>query len=336
MQAMTWAGRERGGTDWLVSIEGLRPPFDHPRSHATTLAAAPGGLVLAFFGGEVGGRQDIWTLRKGPLGWSGAVRAAQQGRLGERCWNPVLHRTGSGELLLFYKVGFDPATWTGHLVRSQDHGRTWSSPEQLPGEMLGPVRGRPLPLPGGALLCGASTELGPWQVHFETLAGDRRTWTATPPLADPHELGAIQPACVDWQGGVVQALCRTRTGSIAESWSHDGGRSWSALRATALPNPNSAIDALRLSDGRALLAYNPTALPERHARGRRSPIALAITKDGHEWRPVGLLEDDIGPDAEFSYPAMLARADGTVVVSYTTDRDWSGIRVVTVDPRKMD
>ena len=42
----------------------------------------------------------------------------------------------------------------------------------------------------------------------------------------------------------MQLLCRTRAGVIGEAWSAGGGRGWSRLRATALPNPDSGIDAV--------------------------------------------------------------------------------------------
>jgi alpha-L-rhamnosidase len=64
---------------------------------------------------------------------------------------------------------------------------------------------------------------------------------------------------------------------ITQAWSDDAGRSWSRMAATTLPNPNAGIDAVRLPDGRFLLAYNPTA------RGRER-LALAVSSDGTTWR----------------------------------------------------
>ena len=51
-------------------------------------------------------------------------------------------------------------------------------------------------------------------------------------------------------------LCRSRQSRIVESWSTDGGATWTGLSATPLPNPNSGTDAVTLADGRQLLVYN--------------------------------------------------------------------------------
>jgi predicted neuraminidase len=72
------------------------------------------------------------------------------------------------------------------------------------------------------------------------------------------------------------------------------------MQATTLPNPNSGIDAVMLSDGRALLVYN-------HTEKGRSPLNVAISEDGKHWQSVLVLEDQPG---EYSYPAVIQTADG--------------------------
>ena len=91
---------------------------------------------------------------------------------------------------------------------------------------------------------------------------------------------------------------------------------------TTLPNPNSGIDAVTMQDGRQLLVYNPTT----HGR---SPLKVAVSGDGKEWKDVLTLEDE--PGKEFSYPAVIQAKDGTVHVVYTWKRQ--KIRHAVVDPR---
>jgi len=108
---------------------------------------------------------------------------------------------------------------------------------------------------------------------------------------------------------------------ITESWSKDGGQTWSPMTATPLPNPSAGIDAVRLGDGRFLLAYNPTP-------SGRGTLALAVSRDGREWRQAAVLEDDAA--GEYSYPALIQSRDGRVHVTYTWRRE--RIRHLVVDP----
>jgi predicted neuraminidase len=91
-----------------------------------------------------------------------------------------------------------------------------------------------------------------------------------------------------------------------------------------LPNPNSAIDAVMLRDGRALLIYNHTATG-------RSVMNAAVSEDaGATWQALCELERE--PGSEFSYPAVIQTADGLVHTTYTWKRQ--RIRHVVLDPNR--
>src|SRR5262249_37529905 len=146
---------------------------------------------------------------------------------------------------------------------------TWSKPVRLPDGFVGPVRNKPIELPDGTLLCGSSTENAGWRVHMErginfgSLRENTETgsepqqpvdfsrsirWEKTASLNQTNEFGAIQPTILVHSFDNLQILCRTRQGVIIESWSKDRGKTWSPMARTPLPNPNSAIDAVRLKD----------------------------------------------------------------------------------------
>ena len=91
-----------------------------------------------------------------------------------------------------------------------------------------------------------------------------------------------------------------KKGFIANSFSADSGQTWSSLKATNLPNPNSGIEAVTLFDGRHLLIYNHLG-SGTNGWGRRGMLNLAISEDGLNWRKAAVLEKQQG--AEFSYPA---------------------------------
>jgi predicted neuraminidase len=95
------------------------------------------------------------------------------------------------------------------------------------------------------------------------------------------------------------------------------------LTAAALPNPNAGFDAVRLDDGRFLLVYN-------HTSSGRSPLNIALSKDGVRWEPSVTLENQPG---EYSYPAVIQARDGRVHVTYTWRRE--RIKHVVLDPTRL-
>jgi predicted neuraminidase len=304
-----------------------------PSVHASTLVETDQGLVAAWFGGSREGAEDvgIWTSRHSEEGWSPPLEAAtgvQPDGTRHPTWNPVLFRLPDGTLRLFYKVGPSPQTWWGVVRSSGDSGRTWGPPERLPEGVLGPIKNKPVLLEEGTLLSPSSTETperpSSWRVHFELSADLGRSWTVTRPAASAgDQIDAIQPSILVHPGGRLQALGRSRSGSVFETWSEDGGRSWSAPELTALPNPSSGIDALTLRDGRHLVVYNHTA------RGR-SPLNVALSTDGRTWEAALVLEEEPG---EYSYPAVIQTSDGLVHIAYT----WRRLRIkhVVIDPAAL-
>jgi predicted neuraminidase len=310
----------------IVKSEFIYDKAPFPSCHASTIVETSGGLVAAWFGGKAERSPDvgIWISRRNKTGWSDVVEVANGVQpTGERypCWNPVLFQPARGPLMLFYKVGPSPGAWWGMLMTSTDGGKNWSKPRRLPDGFLGPIKNKPVQMPDGSLLCPSSAEHAGWRVHIERMTGE--TWQKTEPLNSASEFGAIQPTILVYPSGKLQILCRSRQGKITECWSEDGGKTWTAMRATPLPNPSSGIDAAMLRDGRALLVYNHTL------RGR-SPLNVAISADGKNWKAALVLEDEPG---EYSYPAVIQSSDGLVHVTYTWKRE--RIKHVVIDPGKL-
>ncbi len=306
----------------------------HPQCHASTIAQTPQGqLVAAWFGGTREGNPDvgIWLARHVDGKWTGPVEVFNGIQKGEDakaprypCWNPLLYQPREGPLLLCYKVGPSPMAWWGMLSTSTDGGRTWAAPTRLPEGILGGVKNQPVTLSDGALLFPSSTEHNGWQVQFERTPDLGKTWTRIGPINAGREIGVIQPCLLSHPGARLQALCRTRgTGRIAETWSDDGGSTWSKLALTALPNPNSGIAGATLKDGRHLLVYN-------HTPKGRTPLNVAVSKDGKTWQAALVLEQEPG---EYSYPQVLQTGDGMVHITYTWKRQ--RVKHVVLDPAKL-
>ena len=296
--------------------------------HASTIAETKAGLVTAWFGGTGEGAKDVavWVSRHTGGKWTAPVEAANGiSPDGKRypCWNPVLFHPPKGPLLLFYKVGPSPRTWWGMLIASDDGGKTWSKPRRLPDDIAGPIKNRPVLLADGRLLCGSSSEDHGWRVHMELTGDLGKTWSRTKVLNDGKTFSAIQPTILVHKSGKLQILCRSRQGKIVESFSEDRGATWSEMKKSTLPNPNSGIHAVTLRAGRHLLVYNHTS------RGR-SPLNVAVSDDGVKWKAAAVLEDTPG---EYSYPTVMQTSDGLVHVVYTWKR--LKVRHVVIDPKKL-
>jgi predicted neuraminidase len=318
----------------IVTSEFVYETASFPSAHASTIAATKEGLVAAWFGGTREGASDvgIWVSRRQQGKWSAPVEVAtgqQPDGTRHPCWNPVLFEMADGTLALFYKVGPSPQTWWGMTRTSKDAGVTWGAAERLPDGILGPIKNKPVRLADGTILSPASTETpekpSKWRVHFERSTDGGRTWTIVRPAeeAGAAPIDAIQPSILQHPKQRLQAVGRTRSQRVFETWSDDGGTTWSAVTLTQLPNPSAGTDAVTLRDGRHLLVYN-------HTPKGRSPLNVALSRDGKAWDAALVLESQPG---EYSYPAVIQAPDGMVHITYTWRRQ--RIRHVVVDPTRL-
>jgi predicted neuraminidase len=312
----------------LVKSEFIFTTAPFPSCHASTMAETKAGLVAAWFGGTRERNPDvgIWLSRDVHGEWTPPVEVAD-GVVSPTnrypCWNPVLFQPQTGPLMLFYKVGPSPATWWGMMITSEDRGHTWSKPHRLPAGILGPIKDKPVQLRNGDILAGSSDESHGRTIHFERSSNLGKTWQATPPVPCDPNIGPIQPCILFHSDGKLQALGRTKIGKIFETWSSDSGNTWSQIQLTDLPNPDSGIDAVTLKDGRT------------GSRNKgRSPLNVAVSKDGKMWFAALVLEDDPTAPNGFPYPAVIQSRDGLVHVTYTWER--KRIKHVVIDPEKLE
>ncbi len=314
----------------------------YPQAHASTIVETSAGtLAAAWFGGTRERDPDVCIYFARQLGdiWQTPVKVAdgvQPDGTRLPTWNPVLFQPKDGPLMLFYKVGPNPREWWGMVATSSDDGRSWSKPRRLPDGILGPIKNKPVTLADGSWLAPSSTERegDVWALHFERSADKGASWTATPPVASPLHIDAIQPSILFHKDGSLEAVARTRQGVLAMTWSKDDGKSWSPLAAIDLPNPNSGADAVTLADGRQLLVYNHSAhAADRPGKGPRYPINVALSDDGVRWRSVLVLESEPLPDG-YAYPAVIQTRDGLVHITYTWNR--RRIRHIVLDPKKLE
>jgi len=229
----------------IVTSEFIYQTAPFPSAHASTIVQTKDGLLAAWFGGTRERAPDvgIWASRwptvasaeAGDAGgaWTAPVEVAngaQPDGTRHPCWNPVLFDMGDGSITLFYKVGPSPSQWWGMALTTRDGGKTWSDRRRLPDGILGPIKNKPVRMSDGTIVAGSSTESAEnpsvWRVHFERSTDGGKTWTIVKPAAvdTGSELDAIQPAILIHADGRLQAVGRTRSQRIFETWSSDRGK----------------------------------------------------------------------------------------------------------------
>jgi predicted neuraminidase len=326
--------------------EFVSSPIATAFTHVSSLCELGDGRVAAVWcGGSREGAADVavWFATRGPLEsdkWSlpqpivTRESAAQETfRFVRKIGNSLLIPEKDGRLSLLY-VSVGVGGWSGsslNLKQSLDGGRTWSPSRRLG---LSPcfnvselVKNNAQPLTDGGWAVPIYHET--FGKFPELLWLPPRPGRAEPVKSRPFGgRTAFQPALVALDSQHALLLCRA-AGSVPEIFitrTKDAGRHWTAPQPSGLPNPDSGLDAVRLSDGRLLLAFNDTTVG-------RDNLRLALSGDeGVTWHRARTLAEESG--AEFSYPFLLQTSDGLVHVSFTWKRQ--NIRHVTFNRAWLD
>ena len=299
-------------------------PYKHP---ACLTELSNGDLYLVYYGGQGEYARDTTVfgsrLRKGAQAWSAPIPIAKDPF--RSVGNGVIWQAPDDVVWLFYVVRFG-ATWNTSRIQakvSHDHGATWSDafPVALEAGMM--VRNRPLVLHDGSYLLpvyledGADTEsVGPKSTsRFLRFDPKTREWTALGEIRSAK--GNIQPAVVEVAPNHLIAYARrggdygpTTDGWMVRAESTDGGRTWTEGKDSAFPNPNSAVDFLKLQSGALLLVYNDHMF-------KRTPLMLALSDDRDKTYPIKRALAT--GENSYAYPIALQARDGRIHLIYTQD-----------------
>lgn len=310
--------------------------------HSSSIVELDNGeLLCAFFAGtkEAALDVEIYLSRKKPgSAWSAPVSVANGDEGGDRMssGNPVLFQERGGQLMLFYKVFPQGSEFIGRLKTSNDGGHTWGESQEVGDGLLGPIKNKPIQLDDGTILSPSSTEDNGWVVHVERSTDAGKSWNLIGPVNPEAKIGAIQPTLMTYPDGRIQMLNRTRSehGFIAESWSEDDGLTWSPLEAISLPNNNSGLDAVTLSDDRQLLVYNHSTRTQKGMGHKgRGILNVSLSTDGILWEAALILEHLDESGKQFSYPSVIQTNDGLVHIVYTWHRQ--KIKHVVLNPKQI-
>lgn len=296
-------------------------------SHASTLVELePNMLLAAWFGGKYEGAKDvsIYISSYKEKKWSAPKKIVNPLiKEGDTlpCWNPVLFKSKSENLYLFYKVGKNPREWFGAMIVSKDDGNTWSNAKYLPKGILGPIRNKPIETSPGIILCGSSTESindNKWRVFIETYTEATDSWRITD-IQDKKNFDIIQPTFLVHSDKEIQILSRSRHNKLISSWSEDYGKTWQRTDSIKVVNSNSGVDAVTLSNKSFLLVNNPLKMGKDWFNGR-NVLDVEYSKGGVHWKKIFNLENQ--SEGEFSYPAIIQTSDHKIHVLYTYNRKY--------------
>ncbi|MEZ5353469.1 MAG: sialidase family protein [Bryobacteraceae bacterium] len=299
-------------------------PYKHPASIAQL---ANGDLYLVYYGG--GGEYALETAVFGARRPRGSTRWTQPAPIASDPFrslgNAVVWQAPDGLVWLFYVVRYGD-TWSTSRIQvkiSRDGAATWSDASLLALEAGMMVRNRPIVLPNGEYLLPVYHEMGEDREvvgagstsRFLRFDPKTKLWSPSGVIRSPK--GNIQPAPALLGDGTLIAYCRrgggygpVTDGYIVQSESRDNGLTWTEGKDSQFPNPNSAIDLLRLRTGPLMLFYNPSMTA-------RTPLRVSIsTDDGRSWPR----SRDIGKgDNSFAYPFAIEKQDGGIAVVYTSN-----------------
>jgi len=206
---------------------------------------------------------------------------------------------------------------------SDDGARTWSDSFMLNFEEGTMVRGQPIVLNNGDYLLPMYYETGDDREktaattcsYFMRYNPKTKVWTETNRINSP--MGNLQAQVVQLTDDYLVAYLRrggdylpTEHGYMLRSESKDGGHTWSDAAETKFPNPNAAVDFIKLQNDHLLLVYNDSM-------NDRTPLTVAISTDGDKTYPHR--RNIAGGDNTFAYPYAIQTHDGKIHIIYTTN-----------------
>jgi len=318
----------------VMAEEFISPDPGLGRVHVGSISnAADGRLAAVWYAGSREGARDvaIYFAVRGPgegMCWSkprvivnrkSASKELQ--RFVNKVGNPIIFADSEDRLWLIY-VAVTVGGWFGSSLNvkiSHDCGTTWTKSQRL---TLSPffnvselVRNNPLPLKRSGFAIPIYHEcLGkfPEILWIRAPRSDQRIVFQKSRMTGGRKF--IQPSIVGYDSRSARVFYRSCSDdkAVGMATTCDTGATWSEPQNLGLPNPDSALSALLLSEGRILLAFNDS-------RRTRENLRLAISYDGGAgWTRIAEIENS--PGEEFSYPYMIWDADGRIHLVYTWRR----------------
>jgi len=315
-------------------------PGNPRNSEGAFLDLADGRILFAYtrYSGESGGDASPAVIvgresRDGGQTWSASDRVLVKNEGRCNVMSVSLARLAADRIGLFYLRKNGPTDCRTRLRISQDEGQTWRRPIlciHSPGYYV-VNNDRVVRLQSGRLVLPAAqhrartqlvTATGKWQTrtdpraiflcHLSDDAG--KTWREAAEwwTFPGNGRNCLQePGVVELRDGRLYGWCRTDADCQYETFSTDGGDSWTQPQPSRFQSPCSPLSIKRIpSTGDLLAVWNDHEQPAGTPREptppsswQRTPLAVALSKDdGRTWSRSKLIETDM--DRGFCYCAI--------------------------------
>ncbi|WP_245964779.1 sialidase family protein [Trinickia dinghuensis] len=312
-----------------IRIDAYLPAATVQNHAANLISLTNGDLLCVWFGGTQEGVPDISVylsrLDAGSSAWTAPVRLSDDPTRSEQ--NPILFEAPEGKLWLIYTAQLSGHQNTSIVRRriSSDNGRTWGPIETLfdtPGTF---VRQPIVVAPDGAWLCPVFLcRVAPgerWSGNDDISVVMRSldngaTWHRH---EVPGSVGCVHMSIQPLADGSLVALFRSRWADhVYLSRSRDGIE-WDVPKPLDLPNNNSSIQCVTLSNGHLALVFNPSSAAQ--STGRRASLYDDI-EDSEDSGELATQAASAHGTAFWGAP----RAPMTVAISKDGGRTWPLMR----------
>ena len=257
-----------------------------------------------------------------------------------------LLRLQNGSIALFYARKNSMLDCRPVMRISNDEAKTWSDPMECITDQIGYYvlnNDRVIQLSGGRLILAVALHnLEEWEApnwkgevmcYYSDDSGEswrRNTTILTPKKPDGSRFIAQEPGLVELKDERLMMFIRSDAGAQLVSYSSDKGETWSESVKSTLQSPVSPATIERIpSTGDLLVAWNNHENIDESRKGKRTPFAVAVSKDeGKTWSHIKTLEDD--PNGWYCYIAMEFVDDQVLLGHCAGDRRRGGLNLTQI------
>ncbi|MEA1949827.1 MAG: sialidase family protein [Planctomycetota bacterium] len=213
-------------------------------------------------------------------------------------------------------------------IRSLDGGKTWQDRHKVFDGIVGHPPMKMVETASGDLVFPVQFyQPNPGRNVIRTYrsSDEGKTWQPSNIIdlgGHGHHDGALEPTMIELKDGRIWMLIRTNWDRFWEAFSDDQGRSWSAIRPSAIAASTSPGNLTRLADGRLALLWNQLypegkdsyerrsgQLSDKAASWHREELSIAFSSDeGKTWtKPIVLVRQK---KAWLAYPYLFEPQPG--------------------------